>query len=395
MNEYIAVELPRANGARKIFNPLLLIFVACVLNTILQVMTADDDWNSFHIFNVGVNNDIIYIYLFFFFSFAMGALFSHFFILKRKKSFQKKTTLYSINISKLKRTLYFFFYINVITFLISQFYMGNANIYNLYIRGGINAQDINSAIADSSFGIHGISILMGYCFIPLFGVSILTGNNKKITYANLLVVILKFIAFGKLQSLVCLFFAFILFSKKISYKKLLSYAVVTLTLFTLTRIIRNPEQDLVASGDFLLRFVGGFYLGSPVVNSMHVISNGLHDVSYFFNWTIPQKILEKSTVSDLFPDTTSPIGLFGSTYLAFGLFGIIYLWVIGFFTQLLYDLQNYKMLCFLFYPIVAMTLSFSMMYNNFINTVFFIIPFVFTMYVCCSLEIKRLNIDKV
>ncbi|MFL4462118.1 hypothetical protein P9479_24535, partial [Escherichia coli] len=128
------------------------------------------------------------------------------------------------------------------------------------------------------------------------------------------IVLLKFIAFGKLQSLVCLFFAFILFSPNVAYKKLFFYMCLTIALFTVTRVIRNPDQNLLESGDFLLKFIGGYYLGSPVVNSMYIYKYDIHDLVYFFNWTIPQKIIGKSTIVDMLPDTTSPLGLFGTTY---------------------------------------------------------------------------------
>lgn len=145
---------------------------------------------------------------------------------------------------------------------------------------------------------------------------------------------------------------------------------LTIALFTVTRVIRNPDQNLLESGDFLLKFIGGYYLGSPVVNSMYIYKYDIHDLVYFFNWTIPQKIIGKSTIVDMLPDTTSPLGLFGTTYLSFGLLGIIYLWLIGFITQFIFSLQSTKLSFYLFSPILVMTLTFSMMYNNFINTVF-------------------------
>lgn len=370
MNDLKYVKLPQIQGARRIFNPVLLVFISCLVNTFFQVITSKEKWNSFYIFGISSDYEILYVYLFFFFAFSIGALSAYFIVRMGNNKSAIIQSQYCLKAQKVKTLLYVFFILNLVTFLISQLQMGHANIYNLYVIGDVSVKEINDSINNSSFGIHGISILLGYCFIPIFGASLLIGGNKRITYINLFIVLLKFIAFGKLQSLVCLFFAFILFSPNVAYKKLFFYMCLTIALFTVTRVIRNPDQNLLESGDFLLKFIGGYYLGSPVVNSMYIYKYDIHDLVYFFNWTIPQKIIGKSTIVDMLPDTTSPLGLFGTTYLSFGLLGIIYLWLIGFITQFIFSLQSTKLSFYLFSPILVMTLTFSMMYNNFINTVF-------------------------
>nr|CAC9140975.1 Uncharacterised protein [Citrobacter werkmanii] len=63
-----------------------------------------------------------------------------------------------------------------------------------------------------------------------------------------------------------------LYSKRrISINKGTLIGLIIVVLFAFTRIIRNPEQDLSFSFDFLFRFIGGFYFGSPVVNFSYVI----------------------------------------------------------------------------------------------------------------------------
>ncbi|CAC9191167.1 Uncharacterised protein [Citrobacter werkmanii] len=106
----------------------------------------------------------------------------------------------------------------------------------------------------------------------MLGMSRLTNDNRKIVLLSLLIIVVKFISYAKLQSLLYVFFAMMLYSKRrISINKGTLIGLIIVVLFAFTRIIRNPEQDLSFSFDFLFRFIGGFYFGSPVVNFSYVI----------------------------------------------------------------------------------------------------------------------------
>ncbi|ENA4944939.1 O90/O127 family O-antigen polymerase, partial [Escherichia coli] len=149
-------------------------------------------------------------------------------------------------------------YSNVISLIVTQYYMHEANIYNIYISGGVSAQTIESQIASSPLGIHGISVMLGYFGIIMYGISRLIKDNRAIVFISILVIIIKFISYAKLQSLLYVLLALMLFSRRrISINKGVIIGGVVIFLFSFTRIIRNPEQNLSLSFDFLFRFVGG------------------------------------------------------------------------------------------------------------------------------------------
>ena len=60
--------------------------------------------------------------------------------------------------------------------------MHEANIYNIYISGGVSAQTIESQIASSPLGIHGISVMLGYFGIIMYGISRLIKDNRAIVF---------------------------------------------------------------------------------------------------------------------------------------------------------------------------------------------------------------------
>ncbi|EED3353241.1 oligosaccharide repeat unit polymerase, partial [Salmonella enterica subsp. enterica serovar Havana] len=45
------IIIPKNDDFRTVFNPVILITVSVVLNTIFQIKTSEEVWNSFNIFN--------------------------------------------------------------------------------------------------------------------------------------------------------------------------------------------------------------------------------------------------------------------------------------------------------------------------------------------------------
>ncbi|EDR4345263.1 oligosaccharide repeat unit polymerase, partial [Salmonella enterica subsp. enterica serovar Havana] len=351
-----------------------------VLNTIFQIKTSEEVWNSFNIFNFNPDNNVLIITLFFFFFFLIGA-FSSYCFLYNKINFPPRNEYIIYNFKKYDVFFKVILLMNVITFLITQYFMGNANIINIYILGGVNAQLIESKIASSPLGIHGISLLLGYFGILMYGMARLLNDKRPIVLISLIIIIIKFISYAKLQSLLYVFLGLMLYSpKKISFTKGSCVAIFTIILFSVTRIIRNPDQDLSFNFEFILRFIGGFYFGSPVVNFSYIVQNNISDIFYFFNWFLPQKIIPASTISLYFPDSTSPIGLVGSSYVSLGFFSFVYAFFIGFIAQYIFLKRNRTPFSYIFQPFLVMACLFSMMYNNFVNMNFFILPLIFTVF---------------
>ncbi|MGL4770983.1 MAG: hypothetical protein ACRC2I_08855 [Plesiomonas shigelloides] len=274
----------------------------------------------------------------------------------------------------------------------SQWSMGASNLYNLYVINSVSAQDIERAINSSAFAVHGLLILWGYSFILYFGVCSFVKRWSWLTLLSSIISVLAFLSMGKLQSLLYFVFALIFFSRKrISLFKFSIYLLLIVSLFVVTRIIRNPDMGLSLNADFLLRFIGGFYFGSPVVNSTFLWEHQMHNIQYAFNWLIPQKIMPPSDVSKLFPDATSPLGFFGTALYSFWPFSWVYVGLIGMVCQVIIGFRMSSLACYIFCPFMIVTCFFSMMYNNFINLIFFIIPLIISFVLPRTLGIRKYN----
>ncbi|EDC2138037.1 oligosaccharide repeat unit polymerase, partial [Salmonella enterica] len=184
-----------------------------VFNTIFQIKTSEEVWNSFNIFNFNPDNNVLIITLFFFFFFLIGA-FSSYCFLYNKINFPPRNEYIIYNFKKYDVFFKVILLMNVITFLITQYFMGNANIINIYILGGVNAQLIESKIASSPLGIHGISLLLGYFGILMYGMARLLNDKRPIVLISLIIIIIKFISYAKLQSLLYVFLGLMLYSPK-------------------------------------------------------------------------------------------------------------------------------------------------------------------------------------
>lgn len=373
------VSIPANNDFRCFFNPVILITIAIVFNTLFQLYTSNKEWNSFSIFNETPDYKVLIISLVFYVFFLIGAFIAYLF---KYPSLGRKRKFYLYDESFYKKLFNYILILNMLTFFICQYYMNDANLVNIYIGGGVSAQTIEERIASSPLGIHGVSLLLGYLGLVMLGMSRLTNDDRKIVLLSLLIIIVKFISYAKLQSLLYVFFAMMLYSKRrISINKGTLIGLIIVVLFAFTRIIRNPEQDLSFSFNFLFRFIGGFYFGSPVVNFSYVVKNNIHDLYYFFNWFVPQKIIPASAINLEFPDITSPIGFVGSAYVSLGIFSFVYAYIVGFIVQYMYLQRCNSPVSYIFQPFLVMACIFSMMYNNFVNVNFFILPLIFTLWV--------------
>ncbi len=117
----------------------------------------------------------------------------------------------------------------------------------------------------------------------MYGMARLLNDKRPIVLISLIIIIIKFISYAKLQSLLYVFLGLMLYSpKNIFYKRKLCCDFYHHT-FSVTRIIRNPDQDLSFNFEFILRFIGGFYFGSPIVNFSYIVQNNISDI-FIFNW---------------------------------------------------------------------------------------------------------------
>ncbi|EBD8783184.1 oligosaccharide repeat unit polymerase, partial [Salmonella enterica] len=53
------IIIPKNDDFRTVFNPVILITVSVVLNTIFQIKTSEEVWNSFNIFNFNPDNNVL------------------------------------------------------------------------------------------------------------------------------------------------------------------------------------------------------------------------------------------------------------------------------------------------------------------------------------------------
>ncbi|EOU8142162.1 O90/O127 family O-antigen polymerase, partial [Escherichia coli] len=149
------ITIPKSNDFRRFFNPVILILMSIVLNTFFQLYTSEEEWNSFFIFNQKPDYTVFFISLVFYLFFLFGAFFAYLFNYQKHSNHRSH---YLYNFSFYNGLLKFVFYSNVISLIVTQYYMHEANIYNIYISGGVSAQTIESQIASSPLGIHGISV---------------------------------------------------------------------------------------------------------------------------------------------------------------------------------------------------------------------------------------------
>lgn len=377
------------SDVRLLLSPSITVFFSCVLNTIFQCLFSSYPWSAFSIFSVTPSINIIYLHCFFYLFFFIGIFIVNMFLYGI--NYNSKLYMYKVELEHniFVRTCTIFFMVGCFLYILSQFFMGEANVYNLYISNNVSAQVIEEKLKEAPFALNGVLLLWAYIFILYYGICKQAGKSSVTLTLTLLLSGVVFISAGKLQSLLYLFFAMFFFAKsKVGLFKFITLMLVIVVIFSFTRIIRNPDQGLVFNVDFLLTFIGGFYFGSPVVNGTYILEERLFDSQYIFTWLIPQKIIPASDISLLFPDQTSPIGFFGSAFMSFGFYGVIYVFIVGLFSQLIYKYRHQYISFYIFYPFLFMSCFFSMMYNNFMNLTFFIIPFLMSLFLPKMLNVK-------
>lgn len=374
---------------RSILTPSVLVFFSGVINTIFQYNSSDYTWSPFYIFSVQPSAELIYSYLFFYFFFFIGVVTVDLVFFIKRPVPRLRIFEYEMECSTFKKSSLLFFVSGVLLYLTSQYFMGSENVYNLYVANTVSAKDIEETIKNSPLGIHGVLLLWAYAFIIYYGVCKQSNKTNLTLKTTLVLSILVFVSSGKLQSLLYLFFAMFFYAKnRIGLLRFLIVLLLVIILFAFTRIVRNPDQDMGFDMDFLFLFIGGFYFGSPVVNTTYLVENDIHNLQYIFTWLVPQKLLPTSDVTLLFPDQTSPIGFFGTALISFGYYGVIYTYAIGILSQVIHKLRFTYISLFVFYPFLFMSCFFSMMYNNFMNLTFFIIPLLFALIIPKVVNLK-------
>jgi len=359
----------------------LLVFVALVVNTLFQIAMAGSSWSSFQIFGVTPDWGVLAIYLVgflvFFISYEVAT------VVGRKLPPFVRFRLNEHRFNMLAQVLFF---ANVISFVASQLAMGDAHIFNLF-AGGIMAIEIQDAIKESPFGVHGASLLVGYFAVAFWGIQLSLNQKNRWVTASILIATLKCVAYATAQGLLYIFFCyFALFQREVPIRKVVFWAVAILGIFLATRIIRNPDQTFDFGYDLILSFVFGLYFGSPVSNTSFVFQN-LGDFSnpmLLLTQLLPQKLVPvPDEMIRRLPDMSSPLGLVGTAFGAGGYLILIpYCALVGYGVGWLTRKARMKFEYLVFSPFLLVACAFSMMYNHFLSLNSFWLPLLFCISIC-------------
>ncbi len=126
------VSIPANNDFRCFFNPVILITIAIVFNTLFQLYTSNKEWNSFSIFNETPDYKVLIISLVFYVFFLIGAFIAYLF---KYPSLGRKRKFYLYDESFYKKLFNYILILNMLTFFICQYYMNDANLVNIYRWG--------------------------------------------------------------------------------------------------------------------------------------------------------------------------------------------------------------------------------------------------------------------
>jgi len=256
-----------------------------------------------------------------------------------------------------------------------------------------NANDINDAQAGSGGVLGALQILQ---FLLLAFIPIMVSNENKVARPLRLffygLLVFSMIIAGKRQMIFYSFFYLISFHmmahvvaqdtkqiRKILIKGLWGF-LGSVLLFAGIAYLRTGADN----GVF---YVIVHYLSLPFINNMYMFNlHGLaHTRDFFdiFEFAVPTFF---RNIMELEPVVTQPQlehtisgGLYGRTFWAYGLLGVtLYCSILGFLTQLLYQLAfRYKFFLFI-YPLCVWPLLMVSTYDHFVNIMFFILPlFVF------------------
>jgi len=366
---------------RVVLNPALLVFVALVVNTAFQIATANSLWSSFQSFGVNQDWGVFAVYL-------VGFL--AFFIFYEVATVVGRnlpsTVRFRLKERRFNSVAQFLFFANVITFIASQRAMGEAHMFNVF-SGRVLAIEVENALKESAFGVHGASLLFGYFAVALWGIQLSLSLKNRWVTASILIAAIKFVANAKAQGLLYMFFCYIaLFQGKIPIRKVAFWALSVLVIFLATRVIRNPDQTFYFEYDFIFLFVLGLYLGSPVSNTTFVFQypDAFSDLMLLFTQLLPQKLVPApGEIIARLPDPSTPLGLVGTAFASGGYLILIpYCALVGYGVGWLARNARLKFEYLIFSPFLLVACAFSMMYNHFLGLVSFWLPLLFCILIC-------------
>jgi hypothetical protein len=365
--------------ALRVMHPLLLFGFALLGNTTFQLLSADADWSPFSVYLVDVYCNIVWVYMAGFISICMGFIFIGKFMQNGTK--QHVIINYLPKFGVLNPMLKISALLNIGTFILSQVYMGDAHMFNV-LSGKVTMQQVEDALMESPLGIHSLSLICGYLVVLLWHTYRIIGVNSVWANAALFVALIKFVSAGKAQGLLYVLFAYALQQETLRkiWKPVVGGAGI-IVVFLITRIIRNPDQEFIFGSEFIMLFLGGYYLGAPIVNTTYAFLNmdKFSHMGLMVTHLIPTKVLPWPTdVIGLYPDPTSPAGLIGTAIASSGIyFMIIYCFFVGVVSGVFFKLSKYKLTFRIHLPFMLMACAFSMMYNHFMTLSFFWIPLIF------------------
>lgn len=353
---------------------LILILMVNMFNLIIQTIIKDYPISVFLTFSKAQYTwEIIPVYIVSFIGLIFGYLFFNF-----KKDIDKQNNYFFIDKQRFDRLIKFMVPILLILAILVQFYLGKANLFNLW-TGKANALDVEFSLRNSPFGLHGVALLFSYASIILWTVHLNLAVKETSIQVNIMMLLAVFllISQGKVQGLLYCISAYLMMHESFAAmrRKLFYLTLLFLLAFIVTRYLRNQsliEFSFLQTVGFMM-----YYSGSPFSNTCYLVLNqNILDFGWeFFRHLAPAKLLPTSTLSNQLPDITSPVGLIGNGFLLGGLLQLfIYLFLVGFFVHYLSFKSKNKLFLKLFYPFLLVACSFSFLYDHFSNIMFFWIP---------------------
>jgi hypothetical protein len=274
--------------------------------------------------------------------------------------------------------------------------LGDANLFNLW-AGKATPLDVENALADSPFGLHGVGLLVAFSTLIVWHHQRLAGRRSRLSNITLLLALAIFISQGKAQGFV--YFGACILLQQTSFRSFVRTGFIgtaaILLIFFVTRIARNQTSadfgaatfaDFDAAIFLLSSLLLGFYFGSPVANSAHIFGIGGSTTYWndFLAHIVPTKIGDTTnSIVQSLPDPTSPSGLIGSALLLGGPFqALMWLVAVGLIAGFLYRRSKISAAALVFMPFAVVSCGLSMMYDHFANLAFFWIPLLLSILIC-------------
>ena len=311
-------------------------------------------------------------------SLLLGGYFFHF--LNKKKISINSSSNNTINSEKLMLLVNLNIVLQLFFIFLAQFFLREANLFNL-LTGSTNASDVEIALRNSPFGLNGILLIISIGGAILWYLCNLCKLHRSV-HAKLLiaVTIFSFISQCKVQGLLIIIAMIITKQKNLVsvIKKFLILTIFFISIFFVTRLVRNQGGDFTLSYESFILMAFGLYMGAPFVNTSFILEHELWFFSSleFFRYLIPQKLILNSYYPINLPDPSSPFGLFGHG-LFLGSRGALYFYsfILGFFVSYIWVKSESSLAMKLFVPFLFVACTFSFLYDHFMNFMFFWVPF--------------------